>query len=102
MTQLIIFREFQGIGSAAIYSLAVVMCFELVPSEKFAKYTSIVSAVPAIGLVLGPMLGGIITNYTTWRWGFLYNVILGALIIFALFLTIPKKISSPRPSAIYP
>lgn len=49
------------------------MCFELVPSEKFAQFTSIISGVLAIGLVLGPVLGGIITNYTTWRWVFLYK-----------------------------
>ena len=67
----IIFRAFQGIGGAGTYSLVAVIFFELVPPEKFAPYTSMVSGVFAFALLLGPLLGGIISNFTTWRWVFL-------------------------------
>jgi len=50
--------------------VAIVIFFELIPPERYAAYTSIVSAVLAIGLLLGPLLGGVINNSTTWRWVF--------------------------------
>jgi MFS family permease len=48
------------------------MFFELVPPEKFATYTSMISGVLAIGIVIGPLFGGVINNFTTWRWVFLF------------------------------
>ena len=70
LTQLIILRAFQGIGASGSYSIAVVMLYELIPPEKYAAFTSIVSGVIALGLLLGPIIGGVINNYTTWRWVF--------------------------------
>lgn len=67
----IIFRAFQGIGGAGTYSMAFVIFFELVPPEKFASYTSMVSVVFAVAILLGPLLGGAVNKYTTWRWIFL-------------------------------
>ena len=67
----IIFRALQGLGGAGTYALVIVIFFELIPPEKFAKYTSMVSIVLALALLLGPLLGGLINNYTTWRWVFL-------------------------------
>jgi MFS family permease len=67
----IIFRSFQGIGGAGCFSIAMVVFFELIPKEKYAKYGSIVSADIAFATLLGPLFGGIITDNTTWRWVFL-------------------------------
>ena len=67
----IVFRALQGLGGSGTYALALVIFFELVPPEQFAKYTSLVSAVLSFALSLGPLLGGLINNYTTWRWIFL-------------------------------
>jgi MFS family permease len=65
------FRALQGVGGSGTYALVVVIFFELIPPEKFATYTSAVSGVLALALLLGPLLGGLINNYTTWRWIFL-------------------------------
>ncbi|KAF2464555.1 MFS multidrug transporter-like protein [Lindgomyces ingoldianus] len=88
--QLIVFRAFQGLAGAGTYSLTVVIFFELVPPAKFATYTSLVSGVLAIALLLGPLLGGAITNGTTWRWIFLINVPVGIVAVLALILTVPN------------
>ncbi|KAF1958519.1 MFS multidrug transporter-like protein [Byssothecium circinans] len=88
--QLIVFRAFQGLAGAGTYSLTVVVFFELVPSARFASYTSIVSSVLAIALLLGPLLGGAIVNTTTWRWVFLINVPIGAVAAFVLMISIPN------------
>ena len=66
----IILRAFQGIGAAGTYALSIVILFELVPPEKYASYTGLVSMILAVGLLLGPILGGVINNGTTWRWVF--------------------------------
>ncbi|KAK8911325.1 hypothetical protein QC760_000368 [Botrytis cinerea] len=91
MTQLIILRAFQGIGASGTYALVTVILFELVPSEKYASYTSILAAILGASLVIGPILGGIICNFTTWRWIFIINVILGAITIVLLSLALPKN-----------
>ncbi|KAM0145728.1 hypothetical protein ACHAQE_011114 [Botrytis cinerea] len=91
MTQLIILRAFQGIGASGTYALVTVILFELVPSEKYASYTSILAAILGVSLVIGPILGGIICNFTTWRWIFIINVILGAIAIVLLSLALPKN-----------
>lgn len=61
----------QGIGGAGTYALAMIMLYDLVPPEKYAAYVSAVSGVLGVALVLGPVLAGLINNYTTWRWVFL-------------------------------
>ena len=71
MLSRIVFRAIQGIGGAGTYSLVFVIFFELVPPEKFASYSSMLSSVFAIALLLGPLLGGVINDFTTWRWVFL-------------------------------
>ena len=65
------FRAFQGIGGAGNYALSTVILIELVPSHKYAKYTSNVSIVYSLSLLLGPILGGVISERSTWRWIFL-------------------------------
>jgi MFS family permease len=67
----IIFRSFQGVGGAGNYALCSVILIELVPSHKYAKYTSAISVIYSLSLLLGPIIGGIITERTTWRWIFL-------------------------------
>ena len=67
----IIFRAFQGIGGAGNYSLCAAIVLELVPPEKYAKYTSSVAIVYALSLLLGPIFGGAISESSTWRWVFL-------------------------------
>lgn len=49
----------------------MVMLYELVPKPKYPLYTAIVSSVLGLGFVLGPVFGGLIAQYTTWRWVFL-------------------------------
>ncbi|CAF9915301.1 MAG: hypothetical protein HETSPECPRED_002355 [Heterodermia speciosa] len=83
LTQLIIFRALQGIGGAGTYSLVFVIFFEAVSPEKFAPYSSLLSANFALALLLGPLLGGLINNYTT--------IPAGLVSIGLLLFSIPKN-----------
>jgi MFS family permease len=70
MIQLIVFRAFQGIGGSGLYSLTFVSVMKMVVPEKIGFYSGIVSSVFALANLLGPLLGGIIADRTTWRWIF--------------------------------
>ncbi|KAI5917481.1 MFS multidrug transporter-like protein [Camillea tinctor] len=87
--QLIVFRSLQGVGGAGNFAVCSVIFLELVPSHKYAKYTSSTSVVYSLSLVLGPILGGVISQYTTWRWVFLINVPVALLAAVIIFFTLP-------------
>ncbi|CAI6341676.1 unnamed protein product [Periconia digitata] len=86
MTQLIVFRALQGIGGSALYSLVFVAIVKLVDPSKIAFYSGVVSSVFALANLLGPVLGGVITDRTNWRWIFWMNgPIVGTAIALLLY-----------------
>lgn len=70
LDQLIALRVLQGIGGSGLYSLTFVIMPEISPISMQPLTGALAGAVVAMAGVLGPVLGGIITNYTTWRWVF--------------------------------
>ncbi|KAI3004383.1 hypothetical protein CAN33_003950 [Aspergillus niger] len=91
MEQLIVFRAFQGVGGAGNYSPCAAILLDLVPTEKYATYMSSLSLVYAISLLFGPLMGGGISDSSTWRWVFLLNVPPGALAGIGLALVLPNR-----------
>ena len=67
----IVLRAFQGIGAAGSNAVTLAIFFELVPPAKYATNTSVVALAYALSQVLGPLLGGAISDHSTWRWVFL-------------------------------
>ena len=67
----IIFRALQGIGASGINCICQVIGFELVSKEWWPVLMSIVSVAFCLSEILGPILGGVISTNTTWRWVFL-------------------------------
>jgi MFS family permease len=65
------FRWLKGVGGSGIYSLGTLVFWELLPPEKWANNTSMVTGVLALSLVAGPLIGGAITESGAWRWIFL-------------------------------
>jgi MFS family permease len=90
MDQLIMFRWCQGIGGGGVFALVQLMFLELVPRRKLPAYMSMVTSALALSLVIGPLLGGGITQHGSWRWIFLLNVPAGVLACGALWFTLPK------------
>jgi MFS family permease len=70
LDQLIACRALQGVGGSGIYSLTMIIFPEISPPKMAKWIASLAGAVVAISGVLGPVLGGVITHYTTWRWVF--------------------------------
>ncbi len=67
MTLLIVFRAFQGIGSAMIFGTGVAIISSIFPPGERGKALGINVAAVYIGLSAGPVLGGILTQYLGWR-----------------------------------
>ncbi|PVI01613.1 MFS general substrate transporter [Periconia macrospinosa] len=88
IVQLIVFRAFQGIGGGGCFALGVTMITDLVPPQKWAAFGTNIAIVYAISLLAGPIMGGAISERTTWRWVFLINIPCGVpallLIVFAI------------------
>lgn len=68
--QLILFRALQGIGGTGLYSLCMVICPEISPPRFLPAVVGLLGATIAVAGVCGPVLGGVITGGTTWRWIF--------------------------------
>ncbi|KAL4971259.1 major facilitator superfamily domain-containing protein [Aspergillus desertorum] len=84
--QLIAFRTFQGIGGSGLYALTLIIALELSTPKTWPVISGLVGSTIAIAGVLGPILGGVLTEYATWRWIFWINAPCGAvpMVMFAL------------------
>ncbi|MFF0456898.1 MFS transporter [Nocardia africana] len=99
MYELAGFRAFQGLGAGGLMSLAMTIVGDIVPPRERARYQGYFMMVFGTSTVLGPVLGGLFSDYDTlwgidgWRWVFLVNVPIGvvALAVVAKFLNVPHQ-----------
>ncbi|KGO69080.1 Major facilitator superfamily domain, general substrate transporter [Penicillium expansum] len=99
MNMLIWSRVVQGIGGGGIYGLVNIIVTDLVPLRDVGKYISFTGLVWALADVAGPLLGGVFSQYVTWRWCFYINLCISpiSLIITIIFLRIPTpKVDKER------
>jgi EmrB/QacA subfamily drug resistance transporter len=89
ITQLIIFRAIQGIGAGAIMPIAFAIIGDIFPPAERGKWQGLFSGVFGLASIVGPALGGFITDNFSWRWIFYINLPLGALALVVLFFTLP-------------
>ena len=82
---LILARLFQGIGGALIFSVNVAMITSIFPGRERGLALGLNMVVISLGVAAGPTIGGIITQYLTWRWIFYVNVPICMLLLYAAF-----------------
>ncbi len=90
MTELIAARAVQGLGAGMTFTTLLAVVADVVPPEQRARYQGIFGAVAPVSMILGPWIGGVITDHLGWRWIFLLNLplvgisLLGVLLLLKL------------------
>jgi EmrB/QacA subfamily drug resistance transporter len=97
MTQLIIFRAIQGLGAGALIPLGMTIIGDTFTVEERAKMQAYFSGVWGLSSVIGPVVGGIITDQISWHWVFWVNIPIGivAALIIGFALKEPKRTEKP-------
>ena len=96
MLQLIVFRVLQGIGAAALTSSAFAVPADLYAPVERVRYQGLFGAVFALSSVIGPYLGGFLTDTLSWRWVFYVNVPVGAVALLLIVTKMPALSSGLR------
>jgi EmrB/QacA subfamily drug resistance transporter len=90
MGQLIAFRMLQGLGAGSLMTLGMTIVGELFGLEQRAKMQGYVSGVWGVASLLGPLLGGLLTDHVSWRWVFYINLPFGAIAMLLLYGALPE------------
>ncbi|KAK7053805.1 membrane transporter [Favolaschia claudopus] len=88
MTWLILARALQGVGGSGITQLVNIVIGDIVSLEDRGKYGSFVGAMWGIAGVIGPLVGGALTDHVSWRWCFWINLPTGGVAAVMLFFTL--------------
>jgi len=96
LTEMVVFRALQGVGGAFIVPLAQATLFDINPREKHGQAMALFGGGVMIGPILGPVLGGWLTDNYNWRWVFLVNLPVGILCILLMLRFMPKTDTHER------
>ncbi|MET0751778.1 MAG: MDR family MFS transporter [Pyrinomonadaceae bacterium] len=98
MTLLIIFRAVQGLGAGALIPLGMTIIGDIFTLEERARMQAYFSGVWGLSSVIGPIVGGFVTDQISWRWVFFINLPIGiiAALIIGFALKEPKLTEKPK------
>jgi EmrB/QacA subfamily drug resistance transporter len=89
MWQFIAFRGLQGLGAGALFPVALAIIGDIFAPSERGKYQGFFGAVFGLSSLIGPAIGGIITDTVGWHWVFYVNVPLGAISLVVIWRTLP-------------
>jgi EmrB/QacA subfamily drug resistance transporter len=89
MNQLIAFRALQGIGAGALMPIAIAIVGDLFTPRERGKWQGVTGGVWGISAIIGPTLGGWITQNASWRWIFYVNLPIGIAALLVLIFLMP-------------
>ncbi|MGH2889113.1 MAG: DHA2 family efflux MFS transporter permease subunit, partial [Solirubrobacteraceae bacterium] len=89
-TELIVFRVLQGVGGGMIMPVGQLMLAEAAGPKRMGRVMSIVAVPMLLAPILGPTIGGLIIDSTSWRWIFYVNVPIGVIAVVASMRILPS------------
>src|SRR5213593_243599 len=95
MWQLVGFRAVQGLGAGALFPVALAVIGDMFDAAERGKYQGLVGAVFGLSSLIGPAIGGLITDTVGWQWVFFVNLPVGAVVFAVIWRALPRG----RPSA---
>jgi EmrB/QacA subfamily drug resistance transporter len=101
MTQLVFFRGLQGFGAAALTSTAFAIPADLFAPAERARYLGLFGAVFGLSSVIGPFIGGLLTDNLSWHWVFFVNLPLGIVALGFIVAKLPRLHSGLKPAIDY-
>ncbi|MBN9609030.1 MAG: EmrB/QacA family drug resistance transporter [Actinobacteria bacterium 69-20] len=93
MTWLIISRAFQGLGGGGLIVGSQAIVGDVVSPRDRGKYQGLFGAVFAVTTVIGPLIGGFLTEHASWRWVFYVNLPIGAVALVACAIVLPGNLT---------
>ena len=96
MPALIIFRVIQGLGAGAVQPMAVTIAGDVYTVEERAKVQGYIASVWAIASVAGPLLGGLFSEFASWRWIFFVNIPLCLIAGWMIFRRFHEQIEKRK------
>ena len=95
-TELIVFRVLQGVGGGLILPVGQLMTAQAAGPKRMGRVMSVVLVPAVLAPALGPTIGGLIIQSTSWRWIFFVNLPIGLIALIAAVRTLPR--SEPAPA----
>jgi EmrB/QacA subfamily drug resistance transporter len=96
MPVLIAFRAIQGLGAGAVMPMSMTIVGDLYTLEERAKVQGYVASVWGISSVVGPTLGGVFSDYLSWRWIFFVNIPIGIAAATMLWRRFDERVERKR------
>ena len=89
MEELILFRGVQGLGAGALFPISLAVIADLFTPAERGKYQGLFGAVFGVAFLVGPFLGGVLTDNVGWHWIFFVNVPVGLISLYLIGRLLP-------------
>lgn len=96
LEQIVLFRLLQGIFGAGLVPLSQSVLLDTFPREKHGSAMALWGVGVMVGPIIGPTLGGYLTEYYNWRWVFFINLPVGILALVGMMLFVPETEKTRR------
>jgi EmrB/QacA subfamily drug resistance transporter len=90
MWQLVLFRGIQGLGAGALFPIALAVIGDLFTPAERGKYQGFFGLVFGVAFILGPLIGGFLTDTFSWHWIFFVNLPIGLVALVVIWRLLPN------------